>query len=67
MSNIAFDNVVAQDHTDRFTIRKMLGQSERIGNPARAILVGVIEPLETEIFAVTQQSQKISRAVAACD
>ena len=45
----------------------MLGQSQRIGDAALALLIGVIDVAQPELFAIGQQPQKVSRVLAAGD
>ena len=56
----AFDDVVAQDHADRFAVGEMLGQAQRVGDAAFALLVGVVQMLQTEFLAIRQQAQEIA-------
>ena len=42
----------------------MLGQRQRIGDAALAFLVRVVDVLQTEMLAIGQQAQKITRVLA---
>ena len=61
LADAAFDDVVAQNDADLLAIGEMFGQRQRVGDAAFAFLIGVIDVLQSEMFAVGQQSQEIRR------
>ena len=58
-TDIALDDIVAEYHTDRFVVGKMLDQPERVGDTALALLIRIVEMLEAEIPPVSQQFEKM--------
>src|SRR5512141_1453091 len=65
--DIALDNVIAEDDADRFVIREVLDQRQRIGDAAFALLIGVIYLLKPKVLAVPKKFEEIARRVAARD
>ncbi len=65
--DIALDDVVAEDHADLVAVGEVLGQPQGVGDAAFAFLVGVVDVLEAELFAVGQQAQEIAGIAPAGD
>ena len=42
LADVVLDNVVAKDHADRLSSRKILRQAECVGNPSFSFLIGVV-------------------------
>ena len=66
-ADVALDDVVAQDDADLLAVGEVLGQRQGVGDAAFAFLVGVVDVLQAELFAVGQQAQEIARVAAAGD
>ncbi len=67
LANVAFNDVVAQHDADLVALGPRLGQPQRVGDAAFALLIGEAELLKPELLAVLQQAQKIAGVVAAGD
>src|SRR5690606_33745482 len=59
------EEIVAQDHDDRLAIGEVLGQAQRLRDPALAFLVRVVQVLEAELTPVAERSEALDRVVAA--
>ena len=64
--DIAFDDVVAQNHADLLAVREMFGQRQRVGDTAFTFLVSVIQVFQPEFPAVGQQPQEVPGIAAPC-
>lgn len=54
MSDVAFDDVVSQDHANWFASCEKFRQTQRFSDSAFAFLVSVIQVLQSEIATVAQ-------------
>ena len=61
----SLDDVVAQDDANGTTVGEVFGQTQRVRDSAFAFLVGVVQVLQAEFLAVSQQAKKITRIPAA--
>ena len=65
--DILFNDVIAEDHADLLTLGEVLRQGQRVGDAALAFLVGIVETLQSEIRAVSQEPEEVAGAVATGD
>ena len=63
VADISFDNVVTEHNADRFVIRKMLHKQKRVRDAAFAFLICIVQMLQSKLFAVSEQSQEITRRI----
>ena len=56
-----------EDDADAIVVGEILAQPQRVGDPAFAFLIRVVDVLEAELAAVPQQAKKIARRVPAGD
>jgi hypothetical protein len=56
MAEVVFNQVVTEDDTNRFPVCKVFGQTKSLGNPAFALLVGIIQMLQSEVVAVAEEA-----------
>ena len=66
-ANVVLDDVVAQNYANRLAGGKVLRQAQRLSDAAFAFLIGIIQMLQSEIPAVSQQPEKIACVLSACD
>src|SRR5215813_13909025 len=59
-ANVSLNDIVAQDDADWFTAGKVLDQRQRRGDAPFTFLVGIVQVLQTERFAISEQLQKVS-------
>src|SRR5688572_7775462 len=63
--DVLLDDVVAEDHDDLVAIGEVFREFERIGDAALAFLIGVLEVFDTQLLAVLQELEKVSRVLPA--
>src|SRR2546427_8391093 len=60
-------DVVSQNHAYQVVLCKVFGQRKGGGDASLAFLIGVVEVLQTKFFAVPQEPEKVTGAVASLD
>src|SRR5690349_20969878 len=65
--DVVFDDVVAEDDADFFTFDKRFGKTKSIGDAAFAFLIGVMDAVEVEIFAVGEEAEEVAGILTAGD
>ena len=65
LADVAFDDVVAQNHADLLAVGEMFGQRQGVGDAAFAFLIGIIQMLQPEFPPVGEQPQEIAGIPAA--
>jgi hypothetical protein len=61
------EDVVAENDAERLAVGEVLGQGERVRDPALALLVRVVDVVEAELAPVAQQPEEVARVVPAGD
>ena len=61
------EDVVGQHHEHVIVADELLGQAQRLGDPAGALLVGVEQKVDAILLAVGQQAEELTRMRAAGD
>ena len=65
--NVSLNDIVAQHDTNWIAAGEMFDQRQRCRDSALAFLIGVVQMLQSECLAVTQQFEKIAGRISACD
>ena len=64
LTDVAFDDVIAQNDADLLAVGEVFGQAQRVGDAAFAFLISEIEVGEPELFAIGKQAEEIPGVAA---
>ena len=63
--DVVLEDVVAEHDADPVAVGEIFAQSQRVGDPAFAVLIRIVDVLEAEVFSIPEQSQEVARRVPA--
>src|SRR5262249_16470372 len=59
-TDVVLDDVIAEDHADRFSVGKVFRQAERFGDTAFTFLVGEVKILNPKAGAIAGESKNLA-------